>query len=59
MENDKNKESYKDGLPRHIILDYLRQTENEWKCIEIPPIGKSKNRIIKFVRKEKQSYDEI
>jgi len=52
MENDKNSELYKVGLPRHIILDYLRQTENEWKCIEIPPNGKTKIRTIKFTRRE-------
>ena len=53
------KESYRAGLPRHIILDYLLQTENEWKCIEIPPNGKTKTRTIKFTRRENQSYDEV
>jgi hypothetical protein len=52
MENEKNNESYKVGLPRRIILDYLKQTENEWKCIEIPPNGKTKIRTIKFTRRE-------
>ena len=57
MNNEK--ESYRAGLPRHIILDYLRQNENEWKCIEIPPNGKSKARTIKFTKKEKKYYDKI
>ena len=52
MENEKNKETYRIGLPRHIILDYLLKTENEWKCTEIPPNNKSKIRTIKFTRKE-------
>ena len=47
-----NKESYRSGIPRHIILDYLLKTENEWKCIEIPPNEKTKIRTIKFTRKE-------
>jgi hypothetical protein len=46
------KESYRAGLPRHIILDYLLKTENEWKCIEMPPNKKTKTRIIKFINKE-------
>jgi len=46
------KESYQSGIPRHLILDYLLKTENEWKCIEIPPDKKTKTRIIKFTRKE-------
>ena len=54
-----NKESYRAGLPRHIILEYLKQTENEWKCIEIPPNKKTKIRTIKFIRKEKQCHDGI
>ena len=53
------KESYRAGLPRHIILEYLKKTENEWKCIEIPPNKKTKIRTIKFTRKEDQNYDEI
>jgi hypothetical protein len=58
MENEKNNESYRVGLPRNIILDYLKQTENEWKCTETPPNGKNKIRTIKFTRKEKESYNE-
>ena len=49
-------ESYRAGLPRHIILEYLKRTENEWKCIEIQPNEKTKTRTIKFTRKESQSY---
>ena len=56
--NDK-KQSYRAGIPRHIILEYLKQTENEWKCIEIPPNSKTKTRTIKFIRKEKFDYGKI
>jgi len=51
MEN-KEKESYRAGFPRHLILDYLLKTENEWICKEIPPNKKTKTRTIKFIRKE-------
>jgi hypothetical protein len=51
------KESYQPGIPRHIILDYLRKTENEWKCMEIQPNNKTKTQTIKFTRKEKQCHE--
>jgi hypothetical protein len=50
--NNKGEEHYRVGFPRHLILDYLKQTEKEWKCIEIPPNRKTKIRTIKFTRKE-------
>ena len=53
------KESYRAGLPRHIILEYLKQTEKDWICIEIPPNKKTKTRTIKFIKKEKFDYAEI
>jgi hypothetical protein len=52
MTDKKETESYRAGTPRHIILDYLKETESEWECIEIPPNKKSKTRIIKFIKKE-------
>jgi hypothetical protein len=51
----RNKESYRAGLPRHIILDYLLKTENEWECIEMPPNKITKTRIIKFIKKENKN----
>jgi hypothetical protein len=50
MRDSKEKESYKVGLPRHIILHYLLKTENEWECFETQP--DKKTRIIKFIKKE-------
>ena len=50
--DNKEQESYRAGLPRHLILDYLLKTENEWKCTEIPPGKKTETRTIKFTRKE-------
>jgi len=51
------KESYRVGTPRHIILDLLRKTENEWACREIPPNRKNGYvRKIIFVKKENEAW---
>jgi len=51
------KESYHAGTPRHIILDLLRKTENEWACMEIQPTKKNRfTRKIVFVKKENEGW---
>jgi len=51
------KESYPAGTARHIILDLLRKTENEWACREIPPTNKNGyTRKIVFVKKENEGW---
>ena len=51
------KESYHVGTARHIILDLLRQTENEWTCREIQPSKKNGYvRKIVFVKKENEGW---
>jgi len=50
-------ESYSVGAARHVILDLLRQTENEWACKEIPPNKKNGYvRKIIFAKKESEEW---
>ena len=54
MNNKKDKESYPVGTPRNIIIHYLKETENEWNCKEIPSNKNNKYiRKIIFTRDEK------
>ena len=52
-------DSFRPGVPRHIILQLLRIEENEWKCKQIPPNKKTKTRKIIFTKDESwRFYDE-
>ena len=52
-------ENFPVGTSRNIILQYLKNTENEWRCIEIQPNKRNKyKRKTIFIRDEAWKYEE-